>query len=83
MYIYAYVSAYACEKSKRQTHGDESQVIQKEYAIQFHKQIQPAHTPSDTGGPTGHLLTEGYSPEKSYVEFSGLSSVTFFEEYTI
>lgn len=41
------------------------------------------HTPSDTDGPAGHLLTEGYSPEKSYVEFSGLSSVTFFEEYTI
>lgn len=49
----------------------------------FISRYSQQHTPSDTGGPTGHLLTEGYNPEKSYVGFSGLSSVTFFEEYTI
>lgn len=49
----------------------------------FKSRYSKQHTPFDTGGLTGHLLTEGYSPEKSYVEFSGLSSITFFEEYTI
>ena len=66
-------------KDKVMNHREHKKNMQSSFLSRYTLQ----HTPSDTDGPAGHLLIEGYSPEKSYREFSGLSSVTFFGEYTV